>query len=279
MAIKAKDLVIERLERGTCALYFIGKSPLVMNRMTKKAKETLLLPAPSKNKAARAQSLKHDPIAEFRDSIYRCRDDKAPTLCHMPNGAFKKALAQAAIDIPGATKAEIGRLVKVVDPTVHIYGVPYLYMDVVRMAGVAKTPDIRTRAKFPEWAFKLTLQYIRTKIREQDIVNLADAAGDIIGIGDGRTERGSFSNGEFELVSDSDERFLKIIRTQARKAQQAAMNEPVCADSDSEELLAWYNAEIIRREKDRGERVRIPKTTMPPVGNGKKRARRTEIRP
>ena len=42
---------------------------------------------------------------------------------------------------------------------------------------MTKTPNIRTRAKFPRWACEITVQYVRTLIREQDIVNLMAAAG------------------------------------------------------------------------------------------------------
>ena len=126
---------ILQIKRGQIVCHVLGTTPLVMNRMPKKAREQLLLPPRRKNKAQLQQTLKHDPVAEFQDSVYRSRDENSPTLIHLPNGCFKKAIAQAAIDIPGATKAQIGRLVSVTDATVHLYGKPMLYMDVVRLAG------------------------------------------------------------------------------------------------------------------------------------------------
>jgi hypothetical protein len=268
-----RTIFIQRLERGTITLYLLGKN-LVMNRKSKKTRETLLLPDRSKNKTARQLVLKHNPPAEFRDSVYLCRDDDAPTLVHFPRGAFGKAMAQAALDTPGATKAEIGRLVKILDETVHIYGTPYLYMADVRQAGPARTPDIRTRAMFPAWACKISVQYIRGKIREQDIVNLMANAGDITSIGDGRTEKGAFLNcGEWELVSADDERWLAIVKNGGRKAQEAALANPVAIDADSEELLSWYDAEIIRREKDRGT---TPLAVTAGVDGSKKARKQTE---
>lgn len=243
-------VAIQRLERAEVTLYLLGTSPLVMNRVPAKAKRQLLWPARQMNKAARELVQKHDPYAEYRDCVYRCRDDKAPTLFHFPNGAFKKAMAQAAIDTPGATKAETGRLVKVIDETVHVYGRPFLYMAIVKQAGINKTPDIRTRAIFPEWCCKITIRYIRTRIREQDIVNLLQNAGDITGIGDGRTEKGTFDNGSWELVLENDAKWRKIAKEQGRKVQLEAMNKPVAIDEDTEELLAWFDAEVIRREAE-----------------------------
>jgi len=230
----------------------------VMNRMTKKVKEELLLPTCKLNKAAREAILKHNPPMEFRDSIYRCRDEHAPTLVHFPENAFKKAMAQAAIDTPGATKAAIGRLVQVIDPTVHIFGIPYLYMAVVRQAGMQKAPDIRTRALFPLWGCLLTIQYIRDLIREQDIANLLANAGMIVGIGDGRTEKGTFNYGQWELVHEDDKRLRDLMSKGGRKAQLAAMETPQCYDEDSQELLNFFHTEIVRREADHKVKVKAP---------------------
>src|SRR5262245_29577050 len=241
---------ILQIEKVHATFYVLGASTLVMNRIMKKAPEQLLLPPRRKNNAELAQTLKHDPIAEFHESIYRCRDSAAPTLIHLPNGCFKKAIAQAAIDIPGATKAQIGRLVSVQDVTVHLYGKPWLYMDVVRLAGPSHAPDIRTRAMFPEWACKVTLGFIKRLIIERDLMNLFAAAGLITGIGDGRTEKGSRDNGQWELVSASNPDWNRIVREQGRKVQEEAMRAAEAVDADSEELLSWYGQEIIRREQE-----------------------------
>jgi hypothetical protein len=269
---ETSEIRIEKLQRRTTTAYLIGTSPLVMNRMSKKAKEELLLPRRSLNKAARAMTLKHNPPEEYRDSVYRCRDPKAPAFIHIPTNAIKKAMAQAALDMEGATKAEVGRLIKIIDETVHLYGKPYLYMDVVRLAGFTKTPDIRTRAKFPEWACSLTIQFISTKIREQDVANLLDAAGDIVGVGDGRTEKGTFNNGSWRLVQPGDKEWTDIVKRQGRAVQEQAMAEPEAIDEDTEEMLAWYYAEIIRREQGHGDAPGII------AGNGAALARKASRR-
>lgn len=241
---------IQQIDVAHATFYVLGKTPLVMNRMPKKAREHLLLPPPRRNKIELQITLKHNPPAEFNDAIYRCRDPKAPTLIHLPNGCFKKAIAQAALDIPGATKAQIGRLVSIVDPIVYLYGKPYLYMDVVRLAGPSRAPDIRTRAMFPEWACKVTVGYVRKLITERAVVNLFGAAGLITGIGDGRTEKGSRDNGQWDLVSENDKRWKKIVAEQTRAVQEKAMRVGEAVDLDSEELLAWFKTEIVRREQE-----------------------------
>lgn len=265
---KRKETVqhgIQELQLGETTLFVLGTSKLVMNRMAKKATEELLLPKRTMNKAARQQTLKHNPPEEFRDSIYRCRDHDAPTLIHMPTNAFKKAMAQAALDMEGATKAEVGRLIKIVDETVHVYGKPFLFMTPVRLAGFVKSPDIRTRAALVQWACKLTVQFVRSKIREQDIANLMSAAGHIVGIGDGRTEKGTYNWGSWKIVESNDPEWQRVAK-QARKVQEAAMAHPEAVDEDTEELLAYFHAEIIRREQDE----RTPKAAVPVARRAKK---------
>jgi hypothetical protein len=260
MTMKTKDkseqtIEILRIKKGVIKLYLLGTTPLIMNRLTKKVWEYLLLPPRKKNRAALEAVQKHNPPEEFRDSIYRCRDQNAPTLVHAPTGALKGALASAALRLPGATKTEI---VSIIDATVHVYGIPYLYMAPVRQAGPSKTPDIRTRAIFPEWALEVEIGYITDLITSSNVINLAAAAGMIVGVGDGRMEKGKFDFGSWDLVSADDKRWRDIVAKQGRKAQVAAMQNPVAFDTDSEELLAWYEEEIKRREQDKASNKATP---------------------
>jgi len=242
--------VISRLKIGKCYAHLLGTSPMIMNRFQEKEKRRILLPPRTQNRAARAATLKHDPVAEFRGSIYRCRDSNAPTLVHTPTNAIKKAMGTAALDTPGATKAQIGRLVTILNPTVYLYGIPHLHMAMVRQAGPSKAPDVRTRAYFPRWACKLEIQYMADLVTSDDIYNLLINAGLIVGIGDGRQEKGSLSFGCWELVRHDDPRFLEIVKTCGRAAQEAAMDELIFADDESAELLAWYDTEIQKRRDE-----------------------------
>jgi hypothetical protein len=278
MAFKRKQpdkneetIEILRIEKAKVTLRVLGRTPMLMNRLSKKTREHLLLPPlPMRNKVARAEKLKHNPVAEFNEAVYRCRLADAPTLIHVPDGAFKKAIAQAALDIPGATKAQIGRLVSVLNPTVHLFGKPFLHMTPVRPPGQA--PDIRTRAIFPEWACEVDIGFIRRLISERDVLNLAAAAGVITGIGDGRPEKGSLDFGQFDCVDADDKDWNRIIKTQGRKIQIDAMAHPQCYDAEAEELLAWFDAELIKRDRtpDVDDDVEF---VVPPVakrGNGRK---------
>lgn len=253
MAKKAREesiVEILQIEKAQATFHILGTAPgLLCNRMPKKVREYLLLPPRRQNKAALEAVQKHNPPAEFRDSVYRCRDDNAPTLCHLPDNAFKKAMAQAALDIPGATKAAIGRLVSIVDSTVHLYGVPCLHMGIVKQAGMTRAPDVRTRALFKRWACQITISYIPRLIAIGDISRLLAAAGLITGVGDGRQEKGSSSYGCWEIVEPSNAEYRQIIKEGGRKAQVAALANPEAADLDTEELLSWYETEIVKRSE------------------------------
>jgi len=71
--------------------------------------------------------------------------------------------------------------------------------------------------------------------------------GIIIGIGDFRQEKGKGNFGQFELSTEAECR--SIIASGGMKEQDAAIKNPVCFDSDTEELLSWFHAEIERRGK------------------------------
>ena len=69
---------------------------------------------------------------------------------HLAPGAFKRAIATAALRTPGGNKTEIGQLVSIADP-VFVWGIPSLHSAMVRQGGISKTPDVRFRPIFPRW--------------------------------------------------------------------------------------------------------------------------------
>ncbi len=247
---KQKDAEISILEikQGEIEFLIKGASPLILHRMGEKAKREVLYPKGRKTAADKATSIKHNPIQEYRDTIYRSKAKE--TLLMVPSAMFKAAISNAALDIPGATKAQIGRLVWVVGDEVPVYGIPELLMSTVRLSDMNRTPDIRTRAIVREWACKIKVKYIKPNISEQSIINLVASAGIITGIGDYRQQKGKTSYGQFELVSRGDADCKSILKAGGRKAQTAAMEEPGFYDYDSQELYNWFYNEFKAR---RGE--------------------------
>lgn len=238
---------ILRVSTGTFECCILGTSPLVCNRLSEKAKHELLMPGGRKTATQKALTLKHSPIDEYRASPHRIKNDDAPTLIAMPATAFKGALRTAALDIPGAKKAQIGRLTWIGGEYVGIYGVPKLFMAPVRSADMNKTPDIRTRAILPRWACVLTVTFVQPLIRAQAIANLLAAAGLTIGVGDGRPEKGTLSYGQFQIVDRDDPMFMEVLASGGRSTQVEALDNPVCYDDESTELLSWFDDERSRR--------------------------------
>ena len=251
-------IVINEIETEVVKFNVVGTSPLIMHRFASKAWQELLFPSPEKNKAERAQTLKHDPLAEYRECMYRNRDAKRQTLFHLPNGMFHGAMTSAAIDMPGAKRAQMERLTRVTDVNIDLYGVPQMFMAMVRNSDMARTPDVRTRAIFPQYACSVSVRYVRGMITQRAIANLFGAAGFIVGIGDWRPQRGG-PYGSYRLVADNDKEFVSITRNQGRAAQQAAYDNPTYYDDDTRDLMRWFQAELTRREKSASAPV-LPKT-------------------
>lgn len=242
------------LRQTALAFRLVGTTPLIMHRMAQKGMQELLYPGPKKNQAERQSTAKHDPIEEFRASVYRTREPDAPTLLHMPVGSVKKALAQAAIDLPGAAKAQVGRLTSIPGTIIHIYGVPKVFTAVVRNSGMNKTPDVRTRAILPAWCCDVTIECIGSIISPPTIEKLLAAAGVIVGIGDYRPEKGAGSFGRWRLCERAnDAEFTEIVKAGARKQQEYALDHPAYYDDETEEIIEWFLGERDRRTKGKNE--------------------------
>lgn len=242
----ADDDVIDivPIQRSIVEFAIVGTSPLLQNRVNQKAQRELLFP-----KKRDRLTLKHNPIDEFRASPYRISD--GPTLLGFPCAAFKKAGMTAALDLPGtATKTRIGRLVRVVGDLTPIYGVPQLWMGIVRMADVKRTPDVRSLAIIPRWACRLTVSFVQPMLTAQAVANLLAAAGEIAGVGDGRIEKGKLDFGAFRLASPDDPELLAIIAEGGRDAQTRAMEHPTAYNADATELLDWFDRELATRQRE-----------------------------
>jgi len=241
------EVFIAKVDREIADFCLIGTAPLICNRMSQKARQELLLPKGRKTAAEKASTLKHDPLEEFRASPYTAIESDSPTHIQALATMFKKACMTAALDLPGAKKAQIGRLLYVVGDRVSVYGVPQIMCSVTRSADMNRTPDIRSRAILPRWACRISVSFVSPIIRLSSVANLLVAGGITAGIGDWRVEKGSGSYGTFEIVADDDARYREILASGGAEAQKAAMQEPVAYDDETAELLSWYGTEVKRR--------------------------------
>jgi hypothetical protein len=248
MAVAKKELTelhIERLKQGRLTLRIVGTTPMYFNSMSVKAKRDLLLGGGRKTKAERA-NIKHHPLQEFRDSLYR--KNYGDTLLCFPAPGVKGAMATAALATAGISKVDVQRLIFLPEANMQIWGTPYLKMDVVRSADINKTPDIRTRAYLPRWCAEISVAYVMPTLNAHSIASILTNAGTIIGIGDFRQEKGKGSNGCFNVMgSDETSPLWDELMKEGRDVQQAAFDNPTAADTDTEELLEFYRSEVMRR--------------------------------
>lgn len=253
MGFTKKDTEVTLIEfaRERMTVRLVGVTPIILYRMSEKAKRELLLPRAATNRAARAQTLKHDPLAEFRESPYKLPPGSPTLLCHLAT-AFKSSMRNCAVDMPGASKAQLGRMLYVEGERVPIYGVPRLHMAITKQAGIAKTPDVRTRCIVPEWAAELSVVFMRPHLTLDNVANLIAGAGLMQGVGDWRPEKGSGTFGQYRLVNWEDKAdrgaYEAIVKRGGYDAQQAAMDSPEAYDDEAREMLAWFAVETSRRQ-------------------------------
>jgi len=260
--LEAQTVEIQPIKMRSVIVFLVGTSPLIMHRFAFKAWQELLYPAPKKNAAERASSLKHQPLEEFRGCLYRNRDSSQPALFHIPNGMPHQCLTAAALDTPGATRAAMERWTSVVDLNINLFGVPQLFMAMVRNSDMNRTPDVRTRPIFPKWACQIKIDYKVDPLTDTSIMNLLGTAGVIVGMGDWRPQKGG-PYGKFRLCSANDKEYLDIVRKQGRAAQQKAFEQPSYWDDDTAELMTWFLEEVARRRQD-DDRVIDPGTEVKP---------------
>jgi hypothetical protein len=236
---------VKPISTESADIYVFGKSPLVVNRMSEKAKHELLMPRGRLSGYEKMTNLKHDPVAEFRAAAYRL--PQGETLLALPSTAFKGCLSTAALDIPAVKKAQVARLTFVENEYVPIWGLPRLYMAVVRSSGIDRVPDIRTRVIIPEWCAKFTVTWVLPMLSAGAIMNLIAAGGVYVGVGDGRPERGKLSFGRFETCQKTSADFLRLQKFAARKQQTTALELAEPYDDESREMMTWFADEIARR--------------------------------
>lgn len=241
-------IIINPIKHETIRVTVLGER-LLCNKMSEKARRELLLPAGPKNAAARASSLKHDPLTEFRNSPYTLPDDDAPTYLAGLSVWFKRAAQSAALRLPGTSKTAIGQLVWAGSERIPVYGTPKLHMAVTRSADIARTPDVRTRAIVPAWTCELEISFVVPLLTRDSVLNLLVAAGVISGVGDDRQEKGHDNCGSFTLVNDDDPRVLAVRASGGRAQQLAAMESPECYDDEARALLSWFDETVQSRGK------------------------------
>ena len=249
MKPQAASLDIHPLKQGRLKLRMIGQTPLYFNSMSSKAMRDLLIGGGKKTAAQRKQ-IKHNPEQEFRDSVYK--KNFGETLLCFPAPGVKGAMATAALETDGITKSSVQRLIFLPQTHIQIWGIPQLKIDMVRSADMNKTPDMRTRAYLPYWCAEVEIAYVQPTLNAHSIVSLLTNAGAVVGIGDFRQEKGRGSFGTFSVHTEesmgSFQKQWDTLMGQGREVQQHHMDNPLYADDQTAELMAFLEEERARRD-------------------------------
>jgi hypothetical protein len=249
MALKPKTietLSVPPLQTGSLMMRIVGLTPLVQNRMAAKAKQELLVGGQRKGKADRVK-LKHDPLKEYREAAHMMRT--GPTALGLPVTAVKAAMCTAALETPGVTKTAAQRLLFMPGELTAVYGTPQLRMDVVRSADINRTPDIRTRPFLPKWAAEIEIRFVVPQLSALSVSTLLANAGIMIGVGDGRQEKGKLNWGCFRILGDGedDPEWDDLVANHGRNAQENALADPEYAEGDTADLMKFFFEEVKRR--------------------------------
>jgi len=239
------EIIIDKLSVGEVSMWVKGQTPLIYNAMSNKVLEELLFPKGKKTAGQKATTMKHEPLEEYRNSVYR-RSGKGATRITFPAVAFKNAAVGAIRHLnAGVTMVQMRQLLWVPGDTIDVYGVPKMLMSVVRSADMKRTPDVRTRAILPEWCCKLTMQFTIPNISETSVARVIEAGGILNGVGDFRQEKGKGNYGQFCLCDEADVKDL--VKSGGIAAQDKALKSPEYYDTETETLYNWFLEERKKR--------------------------------
>jgi len=169
-----------------------GTAPLIMNRFSDKAVEQML----AKHMGRDTARTKKVP----RDVIEQATQYNVAGAVAMPSTAFKQAMLTGASALKSFAKNKVplrvGMFVKGASvPIVSSEMIPR--MDIVRLSGIARDPDVRFRPMFPDWSARIVILFDESVMARDTIIDLVDRAGRV-GIGEWRPETNG-DHGTFEI--------------------------------------------------------------------------------
>jgi hypothetical protein len=102
-------------------------------------------------------------------------------------------------------------------------------------------------------------------IKAQSIGNLLGNAGLIIGVGDGRPQKGKKAFGCWRVCADDDEEWHSIVKIGGTKAQDQALADPAYYDRETDQILTWF----LNEKTTRGAQpAKSPRPRTPKSGSG-----------
>lgn len=191
---KKKKLLIPAPDLRTMKMKIEGLSPLMMHKWSTKALRQMEEAHAGSTKTTKIREAR-DPEQEFKDSMY-----KHPAGGYgFPGASFKLAAVSACRQIEGISMTEARSLFIVTNDLVKIKS-PKPKMDSRPVRVSNGKADLRYRGVFWPWSTELTIRYNHGAITPEQIGHLLVLAGECVGIGELRPEKGD-KYGRFTLAS------------------------------------------------------------------------------
>ncbi len=176
---------------------------LLCHQFSEKAKEMMR----EKMRTGRAPAREsRDPEALFQASLYYTAEHQYG----FPSQGIKDCfVAGIAMDDPRALKKAAERCIFVDgvgrNPClVPVIGEPEMDERNVKLMGPGRPADLRIRGLFTEWEMPVSVRFCETYLRLDDLVNGMNRAGQMIGLGGWRPDRGGTSLGMFNVLPFRD---------------------------------------------------------------------------
>lgn len=179
-------------------LRLVGRTTMVVNRFSEKAKREIADKQQHKAKGPRA---KRDPDSEYLGSVYvmpgqKCKAGDKGCRYGFPAGAFKKAAVKACRYVQDLDQAYVRGTFFIVTDRLkdnNLIEIKHDDMqmreDIVRLNTIQRTPDFRYRAEFFGWSCTIVIDLDVNSLSIEQLVNLYNRAGFSIGIGEMRPEK------------------------------------------------------------------------------------------
>lgn len=180
---------------------------LIMNRFSDKSVHQMLAKHMGRDEARQ----KKIPREVIEQAIQRNETGAVA----MPSTAFKKAILTAASAMKGFSKNKVPLRIGVF---IKGASVPITYesmtprMDITRLDGPSRAPDVRFRPQFNNWTARYVIMFDDAVTEQSTIIDLVDRSGNV-GIGEWRPERNG-DHGTFEisrlLSKDESQETMKL---------------------------------------------------------------------
>lgn len=194
MKSTTERIELQQLQKQRIQIRVIGDTPLICHRFDEKAKKQILDKQMGKVKQGKE---KKDPNADFERSLYPYPGGGYG----FPSIGFKAAAVTTANDL-NIQKVLVRRAFHIMGELVKIEGEPSMREDTVKIG--MGTTDIRYRGEFLKWSATLDVVYNSAIINAEQLVNLFEAAGFGVGVGEWRPERDGV-NGMFHVAVEGEE--------------------------------------------------------------------------